>query len=280
MTLYINCDSNGVTYTKKEYLLKAAERLRLDVQPWTPQIGAEADYILNIEPFVFKRGKKWTGIWEIDVLLDRQEMSESNWVLADRIFIAVSTLPKRLEKFREKTRVLLQASDPTIHKRLPEIKPEYDVVFAGAMHSPIYTERERIYNQLKTFCNYMGFDNNKPIQEYVKVMNQAKIQFIRSMKTPVGEGELAQRFFESLAIGPVLTNYAPDLLSTGLVHEEDYFYYRDDKDMLEKLSYLIKHPKFASTMALNGRKKALLYHTYGNRLVSILDQIQEDINEL
>lgn len=276
MRLYLNCESNHVTDTKKEYLLRAAERLRLDVAPWTPQIGADAEYILNIEPYLFKKGSKWTGIWEIDVLLDRQQMGP-DWPQADRVFLAVSTLPERLKKDQDKCRVMFQACDPQIHKRQPNIKVEYDVTFAGAMHDPVYAERRRIYDLLKTFCNFKSFDNEKPIHEYVKYMSAAEVQFIRSMKTPIGEGELAQRFFESLAIGPVLTNYCDDLKQINLEHEVDYFYYRDDKDMIEKLSYLIHHPDFANKMAINGRRKALAYHTYEARLIQVFNQIQEDL---
>jgi len=268
--LYLN-SSDSLT-NKKYYLLRAAEKLGINVVASTPQTLPEnVDYSLNIEPYErFIPGNKWTGIWEIDLLLDRQDMNEINWQLADTVFIAVNTIPDRLKKFKSKTRLLFQACDPDLYKT--KVIPEYDVVFSGSMHSPVYSERERIYNIVKEFCNYKGFDNTG-LFDYINILKLAKVQFIRSMKTPIGDGELAQRFFECLAIGPVLTNYVDDLKHTGLIEDTDYMAYRNDKDMLEKLSYLVKHPEFASKMAQNGALKARMYHTYTNRLISILNTI-------
>jgi len=274
MKLVINCDdNNGVGLNKKNYLMNALCPGNVELVSWTPQIGAEAEYLLNIEPYTFKQGKKWTGVWEIDLLLDRQEMSETNWALSDTIFTAISTIPDRLQKYKDKTRLLFQAVDPTIHK-VYDVPKECDIAFSGDMHSPVYTERERVYNILKKNYNFKGFDKTNTAN-YIKNINSARIQFIRSMSTPLNDGELAQRFFECLAIGPVVTNYVDDLKHTGLVESVDYFAYKNDDEMILKINHLLQNPEFAQTMAENGRKKAQLYHTYSHRLATILQTIYD-----
>jgi spore maturation protein CgeB len=82
-----------------------------------------------------------------------------------------------------------------------------------------------------------------------------------------------KRFFECLAIGPVLTNYVPDLESTGLIEGEDYLAYRTDAELLSKMKQLVTNPEFAQKIAINGRKKALELHTYEQRLETILSDI-------
>lgn len=213
------------------YLERAAERLGIEIK--------EDGYVLNIEPYEFKKGDIWTGIWEIDLLLDRHEMTTENWSQADTIFTAISTIPPRFKNFR--TELLFQASDPQIHIKNP--KYEYDIVFCGSKENPCYKERERIYNLIKEKFSFKDYGKNHSLQGYVDACNTARIQFIRSMKTDLAEGELAQRFWEGLAIGSVLTNYVPDLELTGLVEGKDYLSYRNDSDMLEKIDWMLKNPR-------------------------------------
>ena len=90
-----------------------------------------------------------------------------------------------------------------------------------------------------------------------------------------GKGEIAQRFFECLAIGPVLTNYVDDLKYTGLVEGEDYLSYKDDAEMISKMEYLVNNPVESDKIAKSGRLKSILFHSYENRLVSIINAIKE-----
>lgn len=113
----------------------------------------------------------------------------------------------------------------------------------------------------------------KPV-EYVKQLNRARIQFIRSMDVD-GKGEIAQRFFECLAIGPVLTNWVDDLAHTGLVEWQDYVSYKTDEEAVSKMRFLLKHPEDAQKIAENGRYKSNLYHTYEHRLITIINECKK-----
>ena len=124
-----------------------------------------------------------------------------------------------------------------------------------------------------SFCDY---GKGHTPQEYVKKINTARVQVIRSAgKPPIANSQVEQRFFECLAIGPVLKDYHPNLEELGLIEGRDFFWYKNDSELDLKMKYLIEHPKFATTMAENGRIKSLLYHTYSNRLATIINLIKE-----
>jgi len=286
MILYLNCyhAPTQVSWTKADYLMLAAKRLgwnwvlpyQNDTQSFKNDTNPE--YVLNIEPFQkFIKGSKWTGIWEIDISLDRSEMNVSDWIASDTVLVANSNLPSRMKIFQGEKIVFFQACDPTIHKRMPLIPQKYDFVFSGSAGFEIYKERSRMMDMLRFHkFTFQDFGKGHSLANYVRKINEGKVQFIRSVsKTPIAESQVEQRFFECLAIGPVLKDYHPDLEELGLVESKDFFWYRNDSEMIFKMRYLIDNPDFAKQMAANGRRKALLYHTYDHRLVAIKNIIQE-----
>lgn len=274
MYLYLNCIDNEFSLNKKQYLLKAAERLGItNVKEYSIRVPREeSDYVLNIEPYSFVKGNKWTGIWEIDILLDRREMEEANWEAANTIYLALTTIPPRFKKFEDKIKLLLQAVDPQLHRYNPKAIKDCDLIINGADHEPVYSERRRVWEMLQTNFKTKKIERVK-LSEYMSAANSAKVQFIRSMNTPLANGELAQRFFEYLAVGPVLTNYAPELVETGLVSGRDYLSYSSDAEMIYNLRYLLNNPDEAAKMSQKGRDKVNAYHLYDHRLVSILNDI-------
>ena len=72
MNLYLKSekDQTLVSWTKKDYLLAAAERLGLDYVRDINDNPGPHDYILNIQPCEIGKGSRWTGLWHIDVSLD------------------------------------------------------------------------------------------------------------------------------------------------------------------------------------------------------------------
>ena len=283
MILTLNCDKSPtqVTWTKADYLLAASKDIGLNCVELY-KTTSNPEYVLNIEPFdKFIRGSKWTGIYEIDVTFDRGQMNLSNWIASDMVFVANSNLPDRMKAYQGPKQILFQACDPLIHRRIPSIKPQYDFVFAGSCGLQVYEERERCMDLLrKEGFTFFGHGKEHPIKKYVEKMNEGRIQFIRSAgKQGVAKSQVEQRFFECLAMGPVLKDYHPDLEKLGLIEGEDLFWYCDDAEMISKMHYLINNPKFASRMADKGREKALTYHSYSHRLVTIINLIKEYENQ-
>lgn len=269
MILYVNCDNNPVTWNKKQYLLNAARKTKYDVQEFQSNSHGEIEYILNIEPCTFYKGSKWSGMWEIDLLCDRPQAG-ADWRYADTVFLAGSAIPERLEPLRHKTEVMFQACEPTIHRRYEEVPAQYDFIHCGTTGLGWYSERERCISMLRDLeYTFFDYGKDKNIHDYSQTLSNAKIQFVRSMKTKVADGEIAQRFFECLAIGPVVTNYVPDLELLGLIEGEDYYSYKNDEEMVTKFDRLVRNPDHAKDMAQKGREKALEHHTYQNRLDQI-----------
>jgi len=266
--IYLNCNDNEVTFNKKNYLLRAAERMGLShiFKESGKDDGAPEEYILNIEPCDIRMGHKWTGLWHIDVLLNSPLSSQyggvdTAWVSSDQGII-------------KHDQVLFQAMDTEIHKRYS--KPNFDFILCGSMGG-VHSKREEASVPLKKKFTYHDFGKDIKAPEYIKVYSEAKVQWIRTGENDQGKGAVAQRFFECLGIGPVLTNYTPDLELLGLVDGQDYVSYKGDKDMLEKMGELIKDSDLRDKIAYNGRMKALMYHTYEHRLVAILNTVNENI---
>lgn len=283
ITLYLHANHNEVAFTKKDYLLRAAERLGLGdyVINYSEHSGIVPEYVLNIEPYNYLvTGSKWTGLWEIDVMLDRQEMNLDRWINSDTVFVANNSYPERMKSFHGNLVTMFQACDPFLHKRIPSIPQNFDFVFAGSVGLEIYRERERLMQFLREHnFSFHDFGKGMKPEVYVEHLNEAKVQFIRSgQKLPIANSQVEQRFFECLAIGPVLKDYTPDLEQLGLVEGTDFYWYKTDEELLEKMTYLLDHPEFAKVMATNGRNKALLYHTYENRLMSIIRFAQEHVH--
>ena len=285
MKLYLNARDDQITFNKKHYLLRAAKRMGLEDVVLDAAIHPEdkMESVLNIEPFVdFKKGTNWTGIWEIDVQFDRPQMSMSNWVHCNAVFIANNNLPKRMN-FNGPVITLFQACDPVLHRRL-EVEPEFDFISCGSagmdyidkdgnVHD-IYEGRTKAISILRS-AGYSFGDLGKghEPEEYVKRLNKARVQFVRSGAHEPWGSQVEQRFFECLAIGPLLKDWHSDLAHTGLIEGVDYFSYKDDEEMVAKMSILINNPEFAKKMAISGRRKAVAYHSYESRLGAILAHI-------
>lgn len=285
--LYLYAEGNpyGI-YNKKDFLLRAAERLGLyNVIELTLPLHDTPEYVLNIEPYNdnFFKGTKWTGSWEIDCLLKRQERTR-HWDQIDTVFLANQT---SLYPIGGKFQLLFQACDPYLYDF--SIQPETDFVLAGSISdvyyykdwgerqelpsTDIYAERARVYGKLKDEFSYEYFGNHFKTPEYISLQQKGRVQFIRSMKV-FEEGEIAQRFFELLAIGPVLTNYTKDCDHLGLVEGEDYMYYKSDEEMLTKMRLLVNDEILRKKIQENGRRKAFMYHTYEHRLMTIINHLR------
>ena len=138
-----------------------------------------------------------------------------------------------------------------------------------------YKERVRRQRIMEQHFTYRDFGKGYPPHEFIRNYNAARVQYIQSAVNKHGEGMCAQRFFECLAIGPVLCNWCPDLERTGLVDGEDFLSYRTDTQMLFNMRLLLADENLRRTMAASGRKKSLMYHTYDSRCIAIINVVRE-----
>lgn len=68
--------------------------------------------------------------------------------------------------------------------------------------------------------------------------------------------------------GFLLTNYQGDFLQ-DFIPQEDYVYYENTEDLLEKCAYYLEHEEERLRIAQNGYKKVKAHHTYMARLEAI-----------
>lgn len=73
------------------------------------------------------------------------------------------------------------------------------------------------------------------------------------------------RAFDIMGAGGfLLTNYQQDFLDY-FVPDEDYVYFTDEQDMLNKIEYYLAHEKERNSIARNGYEKVKAAHTYYHR---------------
>lgn len=275
MIIYLNCDDNPTlnSWTKKIYLLEVDKRLNLNVFRDIKEIGDQTpDFVLNIQPVnkEFRDGKKWTGLWHIDCG-DESTLSDSYPGFQTVFLASSSSLIKP-----DNSMLLFQAADPVVQKRIPDIDQKYDFVLCGSMDGiGRYDERRRRYDIMKQNFTYFDFRKGHLPHIFIQNYNHAKVQFIQSALSIREEGMCAQRFFECLAIGPVLCNWCSDLEHTGLIEGEDYMSFKTDEEMIEKMQLLLSDEFLRNKIAGSGRKKSLLYHTYDQRATAIINVVRE-----
>lgn len=301
--LHLNFSLQDVP-NKAQYLLKAAQRWNLPVRSYMDTVSRGEipdDFVLNVQPYKngFHEGKKWTGTWEIDCLIHRDTLGKE-WFKCDTVFLANDV---KWLKPSSKFYLLYQACDPTYYNKLMKRKKDFvyignfsDLYYYrdfgyedGPLHddADVYGERKRCINLLQkevlkrrhtlfllnTAAHLEG--SRMKIKDYLRKSSEGRVMFIHSMLVH-GEGELGQRFFEMLPIGPVLTNYVPELANLDLVEDVDYMAYRDDEEMVYKFNKLVEDAGLRDRIAISGSKKAYAAHTYGHRLKEILKYLKEN----
>lgn len=284
LEIYIHCDDNPTlrSWTKKIYLLEADKRLGLGIFRDFSEAKETPNYVLNIQPCdsTIWNGRKWTGLWHIDCMLEGTQFPRQ-YSLFDTIFLASTStfaLPTN-------SQILYQAADPTVHKKITqgelpiELREEYDFILSGTIDAPdaFYAERRRRLEILKKEFSFRDWGKGHSPQEYVKRLSTARVQWMQSGISQ-GRGSCAQRFFECLAIGPVLTNWNEDLEQLGLIEDVDYMAYKTDEEMIHKMHVLVEDELLRNNIAKNGRQKALLYHSYEQRAMAIYNTVRDFVS--
>jgi hypothetical protein len=271
MILYLNADQGQFSFNKKDYLLRAAQRLGFTYVKDIKQAEGEIEYLLNIQPCDLKTGSKWTGMWHIDVSMNSSLIH--HYQEMDTVFVASSVGIAPYDK----QIVLFQAMDPDLHRRIPEISQDYDFVICGNGGGTDggYQERGRIYKLLMEKYHCLQAGGGLVPERYVQEYNRGKVQVVQPFLGVNNLGMCAQRFFECLGIGPVLCDWTPDLEKLDLVEGEDYLSYKNDEELIKKMDLLLGSESLRTKIFTSGRNKALKSHLFEHRLITILNHLHE-----
>ena len=114
----------------------------------------------------------------------------------------------------------------------------------------------------KCICNPVDYYTQAPL-----VYKNSKINLNITLKS-IQTG-IPLRVFDIMGCGGfLLTNYQEDMLSF-FTPDEEFVYYTDEKDMLEKVSYYLSHDEEREKIAKKGYEKVKQFHTFDCRLQSL-----------
>lgn len=134
----------------------------------------------------------------------------------------------------------------------------------------------QLYTTDKTYC-CPGCTNHGPVDYYLEspyVFRHSKINLnitLRSIKSGI-----PLRAFDIMGSqGFLLTNYQDDFLDY-FVPDEDFVYYADAEDLMDKIEYYLSHEKERLDILQNGYEKILMYHTYEKRIPALFHTHPEE----
>ena len=176
--------------------------------------------------------------------------------------------------------------DPEIKNRLDSmnLKKDIDIAFVGR-YQPMFKTRNQflydVYSNFKKEYNIQYYlltgarlrgliptlpwkllrAYNKPVylEDMFKVFNRSKI-VLNTHSNITGSVKGNMRVFEALGSGSFMLSddgIYPKHLEAG----EDFVTYKNDKDMIEKIDYYLKHDKERDEIALNGYNKISKYYS-------------------
>lgn len=204
--------------------------------------------------------------WVIDTHIDFE------WSLAkakqfDVVFAAQKLGAEKLRQHGIETATWLPlACDPELHTA-PRATNEFDVAFVGHVFPGL---RQDLLNRINDRFDRV-FVGNRYLIEMAKTYASSHIVFNRSVADDVN-----MRVFEGLASGSLLiSNDLPDSGQNELFRNgQDFVTYRDEDELIERISYFLEHPNERERIARSGQILALSQHTYLHRMIQLLRLVE------
>lgn len=161
---------------------------------------------------------------------------------------------------REQCSVLLSAFDEKVHRPLPEVTKDIDVLFVGS----ITPRRREFLDKISDVCELTVASAFG--EEMVKLMNRAKIV----LNIHAGDYlDTETRVFEALGCGAFLLTER--LSSENPFSAQDLVQFDSVDELVGKLRYYLMHDQERGRIARHGHVSALNGHTYMHRAQEIVD---------
>jgi spore maturation protein CgeB len=185
------------------------------------------------------------------------------------------------------------ACDPEYHRPIElsgAEKRKYgkDIVFVGSF----YPNRARVLESITDLDisvlgpNWNKLDKDSPLRkktastkvnydEWVRIYNASKIVMsihFDDGKTPCNQA--SPRLYEALACGSfVMADEQKD--AKALFEDGEHLvFFKNEKDLRDKIIYYLDHPEERQRIALKGREEVIKKHTYTHRIKEMLDTIK------
>lgn len=216
--------------------------------------------------------------------------SDDNWrfenyskIFAKHIFCSISTYKCAVEKYKELgLRVIKSqwASTPDYYKKTA-CQFLYDVSFVGGKYGK---RQENIEYLIKAGIPInifgKGFNDFLAFDKMIKVFNESRINLNFSDSPHEGFGlQIKGRVFEiAMCGGFLLTEYTEGIEEYFEIGKEIVCFTSLD-EAVEKIKYYLTHEDARRKIAEAGHIRALKDHTWRERLETIFNQIEQQINK-
>lgn len=177
--------------------------------------------------------------------------------------------------FRNAHYAPLWSYDPSLHRPLPGVERDIDIVMVGSFNPDVQRERAKWLGRVARLSRHWRVCVTTGVygEEYARLMNRARIVFNRSLR-----GEINMRVYESLACGALLfyereNREIRDLLTVG---KECVLYGDDDLEPL--LARYLTHERERAEIAAAGQRvvqpctDAAMY----NRIFDTVESLQAE----
>lgn len=159
------------------------------------------------------------------------------------------------------------AVNTEIYRPLEGVAEIYDVGFIGNVK--VKEREERIGLIRRNYCSFIG--NNLYMDEANRKLNECMIIFNTS-----DWKEINMRVFEALATGKLLVTEKVDHLDELFTDGIHLVTYRDNDELLEKITYYLEHESARRRIAENGLAVVKRYHSYRHRAMFIAQKIEQE----
>jgi glycosyltransferase involved in cell wall biosynthesis/tetratricopeptide (TPR) repeat protein len=148
----------------------------------------------------------------------------------------------------------------------------YDICFVGNLHPHVQRQRSKMLEERlpRWSQRYRVFVGNVYGEDYVRVLNQSKIVFNRSIL-----GHANMRVFETLGCGSLAMIEDTNWQTKQLFREGEHLVVYNDENIDDVFDYYLTHDDERERIAAAGRAEALARHTYAHRAEQIVTLVKE-----
>jgi tetratricopeptide (TPR) repeat protein len=268
---------NGYVHARPQAGHSWGELLACCPSGWTPDVYIHWSPEYNALPWGWENADCLTvgvfGDWNLGGVAMQQVASGFDVVVAD------SGGGKRLKAFgHERVEyVPLWALDPNLHRVLPDVERDIDILMVGNFNHAVQWERSGWLARIaRLSARYRVLVVTGVYGEaYVQMMNRAKIVFNRSIR-----GEINMRAYEACACGALMF-YERENAEIGSLYrdrEECVLYGEDDLDSLLEY-YLAPENKAERERIADAGRRRVQTESYAHHFARMLDTIECHVAE-
>lgn len=165
--------------------------------------------------------------------------------------------------------------NPELHRVLPDVEKDIDILFIGSLNADVWEERNRWLDRIARLSDRYRvlITAGHYGEDYVRLTNRAKIVFNRSVN-----GCTNQRAYDGPACGALVFNEAEGEETREVFQDGVHCVYYNAENLEERLDYYLTHDAERECIVAAGRKLVLEQHTESahiNTLFALLEANQD-----